>query len=219
MPLESISSVKNMIATLSGKLLLKYDDRIVIDLAGVGYDVLLPVGLLPQLPEIGEDLFLFIHTNVREDAITLYGFLQSDEKELFLTLKTVSGIGPKVALAMLSGMRVSEICQAITQGNIKQLTTLQGIGKKTAERICVELREKVDHLLVDVSGLAQPPGTVTTDTQDAIGRDAISGLTNLGYSESIAQAAVNKVKENVGAEAYGALKIEALIREALRALI
>lgn len=140
-----------MIATLSGKVLSKNIDRAVVDVGGVGYEVIVSSDTIARMVDKGEEAFFFIHTNVREDAITLYGFIDEQEKQLFLILKTVSGIGPKLALAMLSGLRVAEICQAIINGDVKRLTTLQGVGKKTAERLCVELKEKVSHLSADIS--------------------------------------------------------------------
>ncbi len=206
-----------MIATLTGKVLAKNSDRAVIDVGGVGYEVILATDGVARLPEKGREVFLHIHTNVREDAITLYGFLEEEEKELFLILRIVTGIGPKLALAMLSGMRVAEICQAIVAGDIKRLTMLPGVGKKTAERICVELKEKVAHL----SSGTMP---LSTDGQDvvvvagSVVADAISALTNLGYPDPVARKALETVKRQQGEEAFAQLRIEVLIREALRTL-
>ena len=135
-----------MIATLTGKVLVKGLDRVVIDVAGVGYEVFVTTDTLTRLPDLSEDAFLHIYTQVREDAIVLYGFMDVDEKKMFLYLTSVSGIGPKLGLAALSGMRVSELCRAIVARDVKLLTTLQGVGKKTAERICIELKDKVGSL-------------------------------------------------------------------------
>ncbi|MDR0477413.1 MAG: Holliday junction branch migration protein RuvA, partial [Desulfobulbaceae bacterium] len=132
-----------MIASLSGKVQAVYADRMVLDVGGVGYEVFVATDAIARLPGRGEAISLHIHTHVREDAIVLFGFADEAEKELFLALKTVSGIGPKLALAALSGMRVNDLCQAIAQGDVKRLTTLPGIGKRTAERICVELKDKI----------------------------------------------------------------------------
>lgn len=206
-----------MIATLTGKVFAKGFDRAVIDVAGVGYEVLISTDCLARMPDKGEEAFFYVHTNVREDAITLYGFLEEKEKELFLILKTVSGIGPKLALAMLSGLRVGEICQAISGGDIKRLTMLPGVGKKTAERICVDLKDKVTHLL---SGTVSLPGTgsmVSAAAGTAVA-DAISALTNLGYPDGVARTALGKVKKQLGEETFATQKVESLIREALRAL-
>lgn len=206
-----------MIATLTGRVFSKGFDRAVVDVAGVGYEVILSTDNVARMPEKGEDAFFYIHTNVREDAITLFGFLEEQEKELFLILKTVSGIGPKLALAMLSGLRVGEICQAISSGDIKRLTTLPGVGKRTAERICVDLKEKVSHL---VSGTisSQGGGSTVVAVEGSAAADAISALMNLGYADGVARAALAKVKKQLGEEDFSTQKVEVLIREALRAL-
>ncbi len=204
-----------MIATLSGKVLACLHDRAVIDVHGVGYEVYLSSDAVARIPETGSDVFLYIHTNVREDAITLYGFPAAEEKELFLILKTVSGIGPKLALAMLSGLQVQSLCAAIVGGDAKLLTTLQGVGKKTAERICVELKEKVAHLAGTVGESAAASGIVIGGS---VAADAISALTNLGYSDSQARMAFGRVKKERGEEAFAALSLEELIREGLQNL-
>ncbi len=207
-----------MIATLTGKVFSKSADRVVIDVSGVGYEVFLSTDNVARMPDKGEDILLYIHTNVREDALTLFGFLEEEEKELFLILKTVSGIGPKLALAMLSGLRVSDLCRAITAGDIKTLTTLQGVGKKTAERVCVDLKEKVGHLSFD--SLATP-GTLqpVVPAQGSAVADALSALTNLGYSDPVARESLVSVKKRMGQESFDELGVEDLIREALRTLV
>jgi Holliday junction DNA helicase RuvA len=207
-----------MIAALAGNLLTKTPDRAVIDVNGVGYEVLLSTDGVARLPEAGEAVLLHIHTHVREDAIALYGFWEQEEKELFLTLKTVSGIGPKLALAMISGMRVTEICQAISGGDVKRLTTLPGVGKKTAERICVDLKDKVSHLLFLPAGSGPSKNRAAAPGPGSAAADALSALTNLGYSESVAQGALMKVKESLGDEGFSKVKLEALIRETLKVL-
>jgi len=207
-----------MIATLTGKVFSKSIDRAVIDVSGVGYEVFLSTDTVARMADKGEDVLLYIHTNVREDAFTLFGFLQEDEKELFLILKTVSGIGPKLALSMLSGLRVADLCQAITTGDIKTLTTLQGVGKKTAERVCVDLKEKVGHLSFDsipVPGAVHPVVPVAGSNV----ADALSALTNLGYSDPVARESLASVKKHVGQDRFNELSVEDLIRESLRALV
>ncbi len=209
-----------MIAAINGNLLYLHSDRAVIDVNGVGYEVFMSTDAISRMPEAGAKVFLHIHTNVREDAITLYGFQSAEEKELFLVLRTVSGIGPKVALAMLSGLRVEPLCNAIIAGDVKLLTTLQGIGKKTAERICVELKEKVTHL----AGGSAEAGVQATFSGGAIGAggstvsDAVSALTNLGYGEGEARTALTRVKKEAGQEAFAAMSVEDLLRLALRTL-
>jgi holliday junction DNA helicase RuvA len=206
-----------MIATLTGRLLAKSADRAVVDVGGVGYEVILATDAVARLPEKGREVFLYIHTNVREDAITLFGFLEEEEKELFLILRIVTGIGPKLALAMLSGMRVTDICQAIIAGDIKRLTTLPGVGKKTAERICVELKEKVAHLSNGTMPLsAERQGVLVVE--GSVVADALSALTNLGYPDLVARKALEAVKSQQGEEAFAQIRIEILIREALRTL-
>lgn len=206
-----------MIATLTGRVLTKSADRVVVDVGGVGYEVILATDAVARLPEKGREVFLHIHTNVREDAITLFGFLEEEEKELFLILRTVTGIGPKLALAMLSGMRVAEICQAILAGDLKRLTMLPGVGKKTAERICVELKEKVVHLSSGTMPLAAE-GQGVVVVAGSVVADALSALTNLGYPDPVARKALETVKRQQGEEAFAQLRIEILIREALRTL-
>ncbi len=206
-----------MIATLTGTVFSKGFDRAVVDVAGVGYEVIVSTDCIARMPDKGEEAFFYVHTNVREDAITLYGFLEEKEKELFLILKTVSGIGPKLALAMLSGLRVGEICQAISGGDIKRLTTLPGVGKKTAERICVDLKDKVAHLIT--GNLSLPGGgSMVSAVAGSAAADAISALMNLGYPDGVARTALGKVKKQLGEEVFATQKVETLIREALRVL-
>ena len=206
-----------MIATLTGRVLAKSVDRAVVDVGGVGYEVFLSTDGVARMPEKGGEVFLFIHTNVREDAITLFGFLEEEEKDLFLILRTVTGIGPKSALAMLSGMRVGEICRAILDGDIKRLTMLPGVGKKTAERICVELKEKVAHLSSGtLAGGSQ--GVEVIVAAGSVAADALSALTNLGYPDAVARKALETVKKQQGDELFAQMRLEILIREALRTL-
>jgi holliday junction DNA helicase RuvA len=206
-----------MIATLTGRVLAKSVDRAVVDVGGVGYEVFLSTDGVARMPEKGGEVFLYIHTNVREDAITLFGFLDEEEKELFLVLRTVTGIGPKSALTMLSGMRVAEICRAILDGDIKRLTMLPGVGKKTAERICVELKEKVAHLSSGMSAMSSQ-GMEVIVVAGSVAADALSALTNLGYPDSVARKALETVKKQQGEEAFAQMRIEILLREALRTL-
>ncbi len=206
-----------MIATLTGRILAKSADRAIVDVGGVGYEVFLATDAVARVPEKGREVFLHIHTNVREDAITLFGFIEEEEKELFLILRTVTGIGPKLALAMLSGMRVVEICQAILAGDLKRLTMLPGVGKKTAERICVELKEKVAHLSSGTLPFsAEGQGVMVV--AGSVVADALSALTNLGYPDPVARKALEAVKRQQGEAAFAQIRIEILIREALRAL-
>lgn len=205
-----------MIATLSGKVQYLYSDRAVVEVGGVGYEVFLSTDGISRLPERGGQVFLHIHTHVREDAFILFGFAEEEEKEMFLILKTVSGIGPKVALAMLSGMRVADLSQAIGENDVRRLTTLQGVGKKTAERLCVELKDKVAHLGAGVQAGGGTKATVQVSGSTVL--DAVSALCNLGYTDPVAREALTLVKRRVGDETFAAMSVEEMIRETLRAL-
>ena len=206
-----------MIASLTGKIQHIASDRCVVDVNGVGYEVFLSTEGLSRLPEKGGEVFLHIHTNVREDAFILYGFGTRAEKELFLTLKTVSGIGPKLSLAILSGMQVDALCQAISMEDVKGLTTISGVGKKTAERICMELKDKVGNLQRATSEVSQPTATVAISGGNAV-MDALSALVNLGYPDPVARETLAKVKQQLGDTAFTEMKVEELIREGLRTL-
>jgi len=206
-----------MIAALSGKVLLKGSNRAIIDVAGVGYEVQVTAETISRLPDKEEDTFLFIHTHVREDAIVLYGFLDEDEKEMYLTLTSVSGVGPKLGLAILSGMRVSDLCRAIGTNDFKRLTSLPGVGKKTAERICVDLKDKLGHL-ESGAGLAQVEAGVTIPGSSSSVLDALSALRNLGYPDPVGRQALSAVKKQLGEQSFYELSVEALLRECLRAL-
>ncbi len=209
-----------MIATLTGNVLMTGQDRAVIDVGGVGYEVFLSTDGVSRLPEKNSQIFLHIHTHVREDAIVLYGFLELEEKELFLILKTVSGIGPKLGLAILSGMRVADLCQAIAGEDISRLTTLQGVGKRTAERLCVELKDKVGHLHGAVDGREGVAGKAAGQLPASPGAvaDTLSALVNLGYPDPVARQALAVVKKRVGADSFSEMVVEELIRETLRTL-
>jgi Holliday junction DNA helicase RuvA len=205
-----------MIAALSGRILFKHNDRVVVDVSGVGYEVFVTTDCISRLPDRGEEIFLHIHTYVREDTLVLFGFLEEQEKELFLMLKTVAGVGPKLALATLSGMPAGELCRAIADGDSKRLTALPGIGKKTAERICIELQDKVGRLAPGVSIVG---GTSAAPLRPGSAvYDVLSALANLGYADPVARQALAAVKKQIGEEAFNGLSFEEMIRDALRAL-
>ncbi len=204
-----------MIASLTGQIQYIGSDRCVMDVGGVGYEVFLSTEGLSALPKKGEQLFLHIHTSVREDAIVLFGFAEPVEKEMFLVLKTVSGIGPKLALAVLSGMPIDLLCQAISGEDIKTLTSISGVGKKTAERICVELKDKVGEMQ---STSSVRPVSILSGKETSVLADALSALVNLGYPDPAVRAAFADVKKRVGDEAFTAMTIEELIKEGLRAI-
>jgi Holliday junction DNA helicase RuvA len=178
----------SMIAHLRGRLLAKHPNQAIVDTGGVGYDVTISVPTFSDLPGIGGEVALHIHTHVREDLIALYGFLRPAEKQLFEKLITVSGIGPKLAITILSGMAADEMVGAIRGNDIARLTRIPGIGKKTAERMVLELRDKLPP-----AGVGEAPATaVTTPLEE----DVLSALVNLGYQRALAERALASVAKD-----------------------
>src|SRR5512133_868278 len=169
-----------MIAHLRGRLIAKHPNQAIVEAGGVGYDVTISVPTFSDLPTAGGEVALHIHTHVREDAIALFGFLRPDEKLLFERLIAVSGIGPKLAITILSGMPTPDMVSAIRGNDIARLTRIPGIGKKTAERMVLELRDKLEHF---VATPAAPPVS-------PIEEDVISALVNLGYQRAAAERAL-----------------------------
>jgi holliday junction DNA helicase RuvA len=207
-----------MIATLAGKVVVKKKDRFIIDVHGVGYEVFLTADALSRLPDKGEDTFLHVHMQVRDDAIVLFGFPGAEDKELFLALISVSGVGPKLGLAVLAGLPLDELCRSIASGDVKRLTGLPGVGKKTAERICMELKDKVGHLVADGEFQPTAPGAPDGPGTSSVVMDVLSALTNLGYSDPICRQALTRVKQRIGNEAFYELSLEEMLRECLRSL-
>jgi len=205
-----------MIASLSGILFVKHPGHVIIDVGGVGYEVQISSRTYDRLPGTGDEVFLYVHTSVREDAITLFGFAKAEEKEMFLILNTVSGVGPKLALGILSGISARDLCQAITLKNIARLTSLSGVGKKTAERMCVELKDKAGKLYIPTGESERISSEESMVEGDNV-QDALSALLNLGYPQAVAWQALRKVQKH-NPETIGAMKVEELIREALRSL-
>jgi holliday junction DNA helicase RuvA len=198
-----------MIAHLSGKLLSKHPNQIVIDIQGVGYLVNIPLSTFYELGALGEAVQLLIHTHVREDTIALFGFQTAKEKQLFEQLTSVSGIGPKLGITILSGMSVDELVPAIRQGNLARLTSIPGVGKKTAERMVVELRDKLSKFDAVWTETPAPVGIVS-DLRD----DVISALTNLGYPKPSAERSVRNVMAAAGPDE----PFETLLRRSLQEL-
>lgn len=205
-----------MIACLRGMLFKKLSDSLIVEVGGVGYEVFFPQSGQIRLPGIGEEVFLHIQTVVREDAFNLYGFLESAEKEMFQLLNTVSGIGPKLAVHMLAGISPADLAIAIMHDDLARLTRLPGVGKKTAERLCLELKDKVQFVPEALSASAP---TLVLPGEDQRVHDAISALLNLGYSAVRAREALAAVRLQAGAEAFAAMRLEELLRQALRALV
>lgn len=204
-----------MIAHLSGILLSKQATSVIVEAAGVGYEVSIPLSTFYDLEEPGSNVKLRIYTHVREDALQLYGFKTTRERELFLRLISVSGIGPKLGITLLSGMSADEIIASIRTNNLARLTLIPGIGRKTAERLVIELRDKVASLSSPEleEELGAKPGSVIPPTEDAIRSDALSALLNLGYQRNAAEKAITAAMiETVDAT------VESILRHSLRKL-
>lgn len=200
-----------MIALLSGKIAYKGISHIVVDTQGVGYRVFIPLTTFYELPEAGQAVTLHIHTSVKEDAINLFGFYTLQERELFQLMISVSGIGPKVAMNILSGITSSELLEAISGGNLAKLITIPGIGRKMAERLILELREKA------IKKMAADQIPVTDARQkrsDMMREDVLSALVNLGYKTNAARDALDKVARDAEEE----LAMDQLLKKALKIL-
>ena len=191
-----------MIAHLRGKLLAKHPNQAIVETAGVGYDVTISVPTFSELPALGGDVALHIHTHVREDAIALYGFLRPSEKLLFEKLITVCGIGPKLAITILSGMAADEMVGAIRGHDVARLTRIPGIGKKTAERMVLELRDKLPQ--------PGPAAAPAVPTMSATEDDVLSALLNLGYQRQAAEKALALAAKNSKAGTFDSLFRESL---------
>ena len=199
-----------MIAHIRGFLHFKSPEYLVIDVDGIGYQVHVPLSTFYDLPQVGSTVSLHIHTHVREDALQLYGFQLPEEKALFILLISISGIGPRLAVNILSGISPAELVESLGQNNLARLISIPGVGRKTAERIMVELRDKVSSL---------SPGhdvtvAVKTAANEAMIEDALSALLNLGYKKGVAQRAI----ENARRRLEGEITLESLLKESLRAL-
>ncbi len=186
-----------MIASLRGKLIYKQPYNIIIEAGGVGYNINVPLNTLSALPEEGQDIFIYIYTHVRQDTLQLYGFLSNDEKKIFVALLGISGIGPKMALNILSGIPYDKLINAIETEDVALLCKIPGLGKKTAHRLILELKEKL-------------PSTV--GHLDKLYEDTLSALINLGYKKSVAKESLEKAYKK------GFDNIEDLLKESLKYL-
>lgn len=200
-------TITPMIAHLRGTLLVKHPNQAIVETHGVGYEVTISVPTFSEMPAPGSEVALHIHTHVREDALSLYGFLRLPEKHLFEKLLTVSGIGPKLAITILSGMPADEMITAIRSGDLTRLTRIPGIGKKTAERMVLELRDK----LPVATGAAE----VSTPQASPVEDDVMSALLNLGYQRPAAEKALLAAR---GGSIPSTKTFEILFREALGSL-
>ncbi len=198
-----------MIGHLRGVLLAKHPNQVLLECAGVGYDVAISVATFSELPAEGAEARLHIYTRVAEDQLALYGFSQMQEKRLFERLLTISGIGPKLAITVLSGVAAERLVSAIRSGDHAALVKIPGIGKKTAERVVLELKDKLE----DLTGrLEQSP--VQAGALGAVAEDVLSALVNLGYARPVAQKAVESAKARMS----GAQEFEALFRAAMASI-
>lgn len=192
-----------MIAHIRGKLIAKHPTQAVVEAGGVGYDLNISVPAYSELPATGAEVAMHIHTHVREDALQLFGFLRLEEKRLFERLITVSGVGPRLAITMLSGISADALAAAIRGNQVAQLTRIPGIGRKTAERLILELRDKLEIFAATPAAAASP-----------VEEDVLSALVNLGYQRAAAERALAAVTRN-GKEPQ---PFESLFRDALAAL-
>jgi len=200
-----------MIAKLSGTLATKALDHLIVDVHGVGYRVFIPLSTYYDLPEASAAVSLFIHTHVREDMFQLFGFLTGDERDLFEALLRVTKVGPKLALALLSGLSAGDLQQAVLEGDVPRLSAIPGVGRKTAERIVLELRDK----LTKAKSAFVVARTPHSDGQQAL-TDVVTALLNLGYPRAVAERAIGQVLRKSRAEEIPPLK--ELIRASLRLL-
>lgn len=200
-----------MIAHLSGKLLEKNATHVIVDVAGVGYEVNIPLSTFYELGEEGEDVTLRIYTHVREDAIQLFGFSSSRERDLYLKVISVQGIGPKLGITVLSGIGVDELARAVKGNDLARLTSIPGIGRKTAERLVIDLRDKVGELALAKSGSEPSSSSIAIGNEHF--DDALSALINLGYQRAVAEKALSAARSDVAEPT-----VQKLLRRALQLL-
>jgi Holliday junction DNA helicase RuvA len=197
-----------VIALLRGRLVEKNPNRVVIDVGGVGYDVHVPVSTFYGMTEPGGEIALRIYTHVREDALSLYGFATLTELRIFERLIGISGIGPKLALAVLSGIEPQDLIVAVQRSDVARLTAIPGVGRKTAERIGLELKDRLSAIVVDEPASDAAVAASSASMKD----DLLSALLNLGYHRPLAERAVSSALKS------GATSFEAALRDALRAV-
>jgi len=205
-----------MIAHLSGTLLSKQATSAIVDVGGVGYDVAIPLSTFYELGEVGEPVQLRVYTHVREDTIQLFGFKTTRERELFLQLISVNGVGPGLAIKLLSGMNADEMIASIRANNLVRLVAIPGVGRKTAERLVVDLRDKIAALsspALEEEFAARASASGAPASTDAMRDDAMSALSNLGYQKAAAEKAVKHAIDE-----GGELSVEVILRRSLRSL-
>lgn len=204
-----------MIAHLSGTLISKEPNLVVVDVGGVGYEVNIPLSTFYDLDDQRSGVELLIYTHVKEDALQLFGFKTSNERKLFVHFISVSGVGPKLGIALLSHMKADELIESIKSNNLARLTQIPGIGRKTAERLVVDLRDKM--IQISQSQVAEQtegkPETAYVSSEDAVRADALSALLNLGYQRSAAEKAID-----AGLSEGGDITVESILRRTLKKL-
>jgi Holliday junction DNA helicase RuvA len=204
-----------MIAHLSGTLLSKEPNQVIVDVGGVGYDVTIPLSTFYELDDQKSDVKLLIYTHVKEDALQLYGFMTANERKLFVLFISVSGVGPKLGIALLSHMKTDELIESIKSNNLARLTQIPGVGRKTAERLVVDLRDKM--IQMSQAQVAAETGTrpeaVYVSSEDTVRSDALSALLNLGYQRSAAEKAIDAALGE-----GGDVTVESILRRSLKKL-
>lgn len=201
-----------MIARIAGTLIEKSVSHIVVDTRGIGYRLFVPLTTFYELPEPGENITLHTHTNVKQDAIHLFGFYTIEEKEIFEMMIAVNGIGPKLAINILSGMAAPDLMEAISHGNLRKLVSIPGVGKKMAERMILELKDKMARFVSDKTGFKIEG---LSEETDLLKEDAMSALINLGYKSNNVKDALDKV---IGTFQDGKLTLDVLLKKALKHL-
>jgi Holliday junction DNA helicase RuvA len=199
-----------MIAFIRGRLLDKQPNRLVVDVHGVGYELLVPLSTYYDIGDVGAETALYVHTHVREEALQLYGFRTSVEQHLFERLISISGIGPKLGIAVLSGIEPHDLVRAVQQPDVGRLTRVPGIGRKTAERIVLELKDRLGQIVPGEPGEPEPPETEVNRVRE----DLVSVLHNLGYHRPLAERAADAVLES-----HAGASLEQALRAALRELM
>ena len=200
-----------MIALISGKIMYKGISHVIVDVQGVGYRVFIPLTTFYELPEPGHSITLHVHTNVKQDAINLFGFYTDQERDLFQLMISVSGIGPKIAMNILSGISARELMNAISGGQVAKLVNIPGVGKKMAERLILELKEKIIKKIMLEKTTEE---NIQGHADDLIREDVLSALVNLGYKNNVAKDAVERAMRSVDE----AISMDTLLKKTLKIL-
>jgi holliday junction DNA helicase RuvA len=201
-----------MIARIVGTLIYKSFDHVIIDAYGIGYRIVVPLTTFYELPEAGQSVTLNIHTHVKQDAISLFGFYSSEEKEIFQLMIAVTGIGPRLAMNILSGISADELIRAVSQGNLSRLVSIPGVGKKMGERMILELKDKV--MPISSEEMISTEVSEGMKQHELVKEDALSALVNLGYKKGLASDILEKVVKGTTEP----ITIDVVLKESLRIL-